>query len=105
VDIDIDHRDTFAYVLFDGLSASESFFMEALYDRALPLPVRGRLGRRQVRLRNTWIHDGSRRLENHALIAFLKIARGTRFGVLKSQNFVPDGPIFRSSVPRSSSAT
>ena len=28
----IDHRDTLAYVIFDGLSASESFFMEALYE-------------------------------------------------------------------------
>lgn len=28
----IDHRDTLAYVTFDGLSASESFFMEALYE-------------------------------------------------------------------------
>ena len=27
----IEHQNTFAYVLFDGLSASESFFMEALY--------------------------------------------------------------------------
>jgi hypothetical protein len=54
VDIDIDHRDTFAYVLFDGLSASESFFMEALYERAIPLSVRRRFGWRQVRLRNTW---------------------------------------------------
>ncbi len=30
----------------------------------------------QFRLRNTWLHDGTRRLENHALIAFLKVARG-----------------------------
>lgn len=28
----IDHWDTLAYVVFDGLSASESFFMEALYE-------------------------------------------------------------------------
>ena len=30
VPMEIDHRDTLACVLFDGLSASESFFMEAL---------------------------------------------------------------------------
>lgn len=32
VDIDIDYRDTLACVMIDGLSSSESFFMEALYD-------------------------------------------------------------------------
>lgn len=32
VDMAIDHRNTLAYVLIDGLSSSESFFMEALYD-------------------------------------------------------------------------
>ncbi|MGA2152202.1 MAG: FIST N-terminal domain-containing protein, partial [Geobacteraceae bacterium] len=32
VNMEIDYRNTLAYVLFDGLSASESFFMEALYD-------------------------------------------------------------------------
>ena len=31
VQMEIDHRNTLAYVLLDGLSASESFFMEALY--------------------------------------------------------------------------
>lgn len=31
VDLSIDYRDTFAYVLFDGLSSSESFFLDALY--------------------------------------------------------------------------
>lgn len=32
VNMEIDYRDTLAFVLFDGLSSSESFFMEALYD-------------------------------------------------------------------------
>ena len=31
VSMNIDYRDTLAYVVFDGLSSSESFFMEALY--------------------------------------------------------------------------
>jgi methyl-accepting chemotaxis protein len=45
--------------------------------------------------RNTWLHDGKKRLENHALIAFLKTAPGIRFGVLKSQNFEPAGNSFQ----------
>ena len=95
VDLDIDHRDTLAYILFDGLSASESFFMEALYDSGrFPCLFVGGSAGGKFDFKNTWIHDGSRRLENHALIAFLKMPRGIRFGVLKSQNFVPDGPHF-----------
>jgi hypothetical protein len=95
VGMEIDHRDTLACVLFDGLSASESFFMEALYDSGrFPCLFVGGSAGGKFDFRNTWLHDGTRRLENHALIAFLKVARGTRFGVLKSQNFVPDGPHF-----------
>ena len=93
VGMEIDYRDTLACILFDGLSASESFFMEALYDSGrFPCLFVGGSAGGKFDFRNTWLHDGTRRLENHALIAFLKVARGTRFGVLKSQNFVPDGP-------------
>lgn len=90
--LDIDYRDTLAYILFDGLSASESFFMEALYEsgRFACLFVGGSAGGK-FDFRNTWLHDGKRRLENHALIAFLKFAPGIRFGVLKSQNLEPTG--------------
>ncbi|MBL8436205.1 MAG: FIST C-terminal domain-containing protein [Zoogloea sp.] len=95
VPMEIDHRDTLACVLFDGLSASESFFMEALYDSGrFPCLFVGGSAGGKFDFRNTWLHDGTRRLENHALIAFLKVARGTRFGVLKSQNFVPEGVHF-----------
>ena len=95
VDIEIDHRDTFAYILFDGLSASESFFMEALYDSGrFPCLFVGGSAGGKFDFKHTWIHDGTRKLENHALIAFLKVAKGTRFGVLKSHNFVPDGAHF-----------
>ncbi|MBN9696590.1 MAG: FIST C-terminal domain-containing protein [Zoogloea sp.] len=95
VDFEIDHRDTIAQVLFDGLSASESFFMEALYESGrFPCLFVGGSAGGKFDFRNTWLHDGSRKLENHALVAFLKVARGTRFGVLKSQNFEPEGVRF-----------
>ena len=95
VDMEIDYRDTLAYIMFDGLSASESFFMEALYDSGrFPCLFVGGSAGGKFDFKNTWIHDGTRKLENHALIAFLKVAKGMRFGVLKSQNFVPDGPHF-----------
>ena len=88
VDLDIDYRDTLACVMIDGLSSSESFFMEALYDSGrFPCLFVGGSAGGKFDFRNTWIHDGKRKLENHALIAFLKVPKGIRFGVFKSQNF------------------
>lgn len=88
----VDFRDTLAYILFDGLSASESFFMDALYsaDRFPCLFVGGSAGGK-LDFQNTWIHDGDRLLQGHASIAFLKLAPHVRFGVFKSQNFDETG--------------
>lgn len=84
----IDHRDTLAYVLIDGLSRSESFFMEALYESGrFPCLFVGGSAGGTLDFRHTYLHDGRRCLENHALVAFLKMAPGVRFGVFKSQNF------------------
>jgi len=95
VDMEITYRNTLAYVLFDGLSASESFFMEALYESGrFPCLFVGGSAGGTFDFRNTWLHDGKRKLENHALIAFIKVAPGARFGVLKSQNFEPAGSSF-----------
>lgn len=86
----IDHRDTLAYVTFDGLSASESFFMEALYEsgRFPCLFVGGSAGGKGD-FQKTLIHDGKRSYQNHAQVVFLKSAKNVRFGVFKSQNFEP----------------
>jgi hypothetical protein len=91
----IDHHDTFAYVLFDGISSSESYFMEALYESGrFPCLFVGGSAGGKLDFKNTHLHDGLHRYENHALIAFVKMARGARFGVLKSQNFEPTGDSF-----------
>jgi uncharacterized protein YigA (DUF484 family) len=91
----IDARDTLGYVLFDGLSASESFFMEALYEsgRFPCLFVGGSAGGKDD-FRQTLLHDGKRHYENHALIVFIKRAPSVRFGVFKSQNFEPTSVSF-----------
>jgi len=90
LNMEIDYRDTLALILFDGLSSSESFFMEALYqsDRFPCLFVGGSAGGK-LDFNNTYLHDGTERLENHALIVFLKMPPSIRFGVFKSQNFEP----------------
>ena len=95
VSMPIDHRDTVAYILFDGLSASESFFMEALYDSGrFPCLFIGGSAGGKLDFQNTWLHDGKRTLQNHALIAFLKTAPGVRYGIMKSQNFTPQNISF-----------
>ena len=86
----IDHRDTLAYVLFDGLSASESFFMEALYESGrFPCLFVGGSAGGKADFKQTLIHDVRRSYQNHAQIVFLKTAADVRFGVFKSQNFKP----------------
>lgn len=94
--LSIDFHDTLAYILFDGLSASESFFLEALYsaDRFPCLFVGGSAGGK-LDFQNTWVHDGNKLRQGHASIAFLKFASDIRFGIFKSQNFEDKGPTFR----------
>jgi len=91
VEMDIDHRDTLAYTVFDGLCKSESFFLEALYDTGrFPCLFIGGSAGGKPDFRNTWLHDGKNTLENHVLISFLKMAPSIRFGIMKSQNFTPE---------------
>ncbi|RRV17288.1 chemotaxis protein [Pseudomonas saudiphocaensis] len=90
VSMKIDYRDTLANILFDGLSASESFFMEALYESGrFPCLFVGGSAGGTLDFQKTQLHDGKRAYQNHALIVFLKCARNVRFGVFKSQNFEP----------------
>jgi methyl-accepting chemotaxis protein len=102
--MEIDYHDTFAYILFDGLSNSESFFMEALYDTGrFPCLFVGASAGGKLDFSGTWLHDGKRKLINHAVIVFMKMAPGIRFGVFKSQNFEPAGAsyqVFSASVER-----
>ena len=90
ISMPIDHRDTLAYVLIDGLSASESFFMEALYASGkYPCLFVGGSAGGKFDFKDTWVYDGERVLQGYASIAFLKFAKNVRFGILKSQNFIP----------------
>ena len=80
--------DTLGYTLIDGLSASESFFMEAVYNVAKfsCLLIGGSAGGK-LDFQNTYIYDGTRTLRHHAVVTFIKLAPEYRFGVFKSQNF------------------
>ncbi|WP_414716694.1 methyl-accepting chemotaxis protein [Sulfurospirillum sp. UBA5727] len=80
--------DTLGYTLIDGLSASESFFMEAVYHVAkFPCLLIGGSAGGKLDFQNTYIYDGTRTLRHHAVVTFIKFTPQYRFGVFKSQNF------------------
>lgn len=88
----LDARTTLALTFIDGLSACENHLMEAVYrSRRFPcLFVGGSAGGRPDFL-NTYLFDSGRVLQDHAVLIFVKLAPGRRFGVLKSQNFRKTG--------------
>ncbi|WP_146002796.1 methyl-accepting chemotaxis protein [Telmatospirillum siberiense] len=84
--------DTLALTFIDGLSACENYFMEAVYltGRFPCLFIGGSAGG-TFDFKHTYLYDGQRVLENHAVIGFIKLAPGMRYGALKSQNFRKTG--------------
>ncbi|WP_395458583.1 FIST signal transduction protein [Azospirillum melinis] len=86
----VDSHDTVALTFIDGLSASESWFMEAVYRSGhFPCLFIGGSAGGKLDFRNTHLFDGQRVLENVAVTIFLKMAPGIRYGIFKSQNFRP----------------
>jgi len=88
-------RDTIALAFVDGVSASENYFMEAVYRTGrFPCAFVGGSAGGTFDFRNTYIFDGTSILENHAVMVFLKLAPGRGYGVFKSQNFKKTGTSF-----------
>jgi methyl-accepting chemotaxis protein len=84
----IDARDCFALSLIDGLSKSENYFMEAIYRSArFPCMFVGGSAGGKLDFLKTYLYDGAHVLENHAVVVFVKLAPGQRYGLFKSQNF------------------
>jgi PAS domain S-box-containing protein len=91
----LDARDCLALTFIDGLSACENYLMEAVYrvGRFPCLFVGGSAGGK-LDFHHTFLFDGRQVLENHAVLVFIKLAPGKRYGVLKSQNFRKTGVSF-----------
>lgn len=88
----IDARDTLALAFVDGLSACENYLMEAVYRSGrFPCLFIGGSAGGKLDFQHTWLYDGRRVIENHALLAFVKMAPGMRYAALKSQNFRDTG--------------
>jgi hypothetical protein len=85
---DLNPTETIALTFIDGLSASESFLMEAVYrDGRFPCLFVGGSAGGKLDFKDTWLFDGSKVVQNVAVIIFLRMAPGKRFGVFKSHNF------------------
>jgi hypothetical protein len=85
--LSLNSQRTFAFTWTDGLSASESFLMEAIYQSGkFPVLFVGGAVGGKLDFKNTWLFDGQRVLENQALMCFVEMAHGYRYSVFKSQN-------------------
>lgn len=91
-DFPLSVQKTFALVFLNGVSGCEGEFTEALYASGrFPVLFVGGLAAGELGCQHTYVFDGARPLENHAVITFVKLARGKHYDVLKSHNFVPTG--------------
>jgi len=91
----VDVRDTVALAFVDGVSASENYFMEAVYRSGkFPCAFVGGSAGGKLDFKNTYIFDGRKVIENHALVIFMKLAPGRGYSLFKSQNFKKTGQSF-----------
>jgi hypothetical protein len=91
----VDVRDTIAFTFVDGVSACENYFMEAVYRSGrFPCAFIGGSAGGKLDFKNTYIFDGRKTLENHALVIFMKMAAGRGYSLFKSQNFKKTGQSF-----------
>lgn len=86
------HQDTLAYTLVDGLSGAESFLMEAIYNSPRvgggAIYIGGSAGGK-LDFTNTYLFNDSSVVQNAAVITYIKLNTGYRFGIFKTQNFEP----------------
>ncbi|MCI6158743.1 MAG: methyl-accepting chemotaxis protein [Selenomonadaceae bacterium] len=82
--ISVNH--TFAMIYVDGLSNSETFVLQALYESGkFPCPFIGGSAGGKMDFTHTYIYDGKECVENHAVITLIRLAKDYRYGILKSQ--------------------
>ncbi|MBP2631185.1 MAG: hypothetical protein H6Q70_1813 [Firmicutes bacterium] len=88
VNFPINANDTVALTYVEGLSNCETFFMQAVYaTRSYPCTFIGGSAGGSLAFDYTYIYDGKRVLQNHAIICFIKLSENYRFGIFKTQNF------------------
>lgn len=90
-----DASDTIALTFIDGLTASESYLMQAIYRTdKFPCYFIGGSAGGTLNFDNAWVYDGSSIAKDKAVLVFLKLAKGVRYGLLKSHNYKRTGKDF-----------
>mgnify|MGYP000852871448 FL=1 len=92
----VDFRDTFALIYADGLSACETFLLQALYrSKKLPCPYIGGSAGGKLDFQHTYLYDGQSVRENHAVILLFKLAKDYRYSIFKTQAAEDTGTSYR----------
>lgn len=88
VPFSVDSHDTIAFTYFDGLSASEDFFTQALYrTRKFPCYFIGGSAGGKLDFKSAQVALNGQIQQDSAILCFSKIAPGYRYGLFKSHNF------------------
>lgn len=83
----INHTDTLAFTLVDGLSNSESFFTEAVYESGkLPCLLIGGSAGGKLDFKETYIFNDSQAVRHKAVVTLIKLKPNIKYGVFKSQS-------------------
>lgn len=84
----VNYQDTVAMTFFDGLSASENFFMQALYNsERFPCHFIGGSAGGKLDFKQASVYDGAKVAHNASVVIFAKLAKNIRYGILKTHNF------------------
>ncbi len=84
----IDYKKHFAFTLIDGVSNSESFFMEAIYRSGkFPCNIIGGSAGGTFDFKDTYLFDNQKVVQQNGVIALVEVEDDMRFGILKTQNF------------------
>lgn len=90
IPFDISPEDSLALTLIDGLSLSESFFMEAVYEsNSFPCHFVGGSAGGNIPFDRTLISNNGSIEQGSAVIAFVKLSSKVTYDVLTSSNFEP----------------
>ncbi len=91
--ISVNH--TFAMIYIDGVSGCETFALQAIYESGrFSCPFIGGSAAGYTDFAHTYIYDGERTLENHAVITLIRLKKEYRYGILKSQAVERTGDVF-----------
>ncbi|MGB5917742.1 methyl-accepting chemotaxis protein [Arcobacter sp.] len=83
----INHTDSLAFTLVDGLSNSESFFTEAVYASGkLPCLLIGGSAGGKLDFKETYIYNNAQPVRHSAVVTLIKLKPNIKYGVFKSQS-------------------